>query len=70
MSDLPACPECGNPPEIFIRSRGEFNFGSAQIRCPYNHYRHGFPFAPGSQKKAREELRRKWLEIISKGGAA
>lgn len=61
------CPECGNAAEIRVRSRG-MNMGSAQIRCPYNHYHYGTAFHAGSEKATRELLLAKWDEMVNAGG--
>jgi len=61
------CPECGNAAEIRVRSRG-MNMGSAQIRCPYNHFHYGTSFHSGSEKWARDHLIEKWNEMVNAGG--
>lgn len=61
------CPVCGNTAEIMIRNRG-IRMGSAQIRCPYNHYHYGTAFHAGSEKATRELLLAKWDEMVNAGG--
>jgi hypothetical protein len=65
MTDLPKCPDCGQPPSVKVRSRG-MNWGSAEIRCSNGcpGRRAGFSFPSGSGESARRILIEKWKLLV------
>lgn len=65
MTDLPKCPNCGQPPSFTVRSRG-MNWGAAEVRCSNGcpGWRAGFSFPPGGEHAARETLKEKWIALI------
>lgn len=52
-------------PSIKIRSRG-INWGTAEIRCSNGcaGRRAGFSFPPGGEAAARQDLKKKWKELV------
>ncbi|HCF7883734.1 TPA: hypothetical protein NIU34_000902 [Klebsiella oxytoca] len=65
MKDLPKCPICGMSPEFHWK---DYTFGSCfgALKCPNGHYRVQHGYWAGGKVKAKQMLKRKWMDKVIK----